>query len=254
MAVRWPDIASVPIPPVKPPIVPPIPPETEVPVNPVKPVTTWAPSPNFTPNKGIDKDAIVYHHTGGALKASLSWLRNSASGVSCSYLVAKTGAIYQLVTDADIAWHAGYSLMPDGRENVNNFSFGIEIENEGDGKDAYPQIQIDAIVALARYLVGRYGIKRENNVTHELVRRLWKQKYPGRTDDQGRPVGYKTDPRGLDMNKLLTRVYAVSIRYDKIVWAIEQSARTLQQEGFQAEHDYTIQVILPPLVKLRDDQ
>lgn len=44
------------------------------------------------------------------------------------------------------------------------------------------------------------------------------------------------------------------LKYDKVVWAIEQSARILQQEGFQREHDYLLQVILPPLVKLRDDQ
>jgi hypothetical protein len=252
MAVQWPPIASAP--PVVPPVIPPKPPEPEVPMNPVKPFTTWLPSPNFTPNKGIAKDTIVYHHTAGGLKASLAHLRSSASGVSTNYLVAKTGAVYQLVADTDIAWHSGYSLMPDGRENVNNFSFGIEIENVGDGKDPYPQVQIDAIVALSRYLVGRYGIKREKNVTHQLIRKLWKDKYPGRLDDQGRPIGYKTDPRGLDMEKLLNRIYAVSLKYDKIVWAIEQSARTLQQEGLQAEHDYIVQVIIPPLVKLRDDQ
>lgn len=253
--VLWPPVAN---PPIVPPVTPPKPiepPNPEVPpVNPVKPPSTWLPSPNFTPNKSIAKDTIVYHHTGGALSPSLAWLRNPASGVSTSYLVAKSGAIYQMVADTDIAWHAGYSLMPDGRENVNNFSFGIEVENNGDGRDAYPQIQIDAVVALSRYLVSRYGIKRENNVTHMLIRQLWKEKYPGRLDDQGRPIGYKTDPRGLDMEKLLNRVYAVSLKYDKMVWAIEQSARTLQQEGYQAEHNYIVQVILPPLVKLRDQQ
>lgn len=219
---------------------------------PIKPVSPdgWKPSPNFTPNKGIAKDVIVYHHT--APGDALSWLRNPGSGVSTSYLVMKTGTIYQLVADNNIAWHAGYSRMPDGRENVNNFSFGIEIENDGDGRDPYPQVQIDAVVALSRYLVARYGIKRENNVTHKLIRDLWKKKYPSRLDDLGRPIGYKTDPRGLDMDKLLDRIYAVPLRYDKLVWALEYSARVLRLEGWQAEHDYLIKVILPPLVRLRD--
>lgn len=211
MAIQWPARATPPAPVITPPPTPtPKPaPKPEVPVSTIiKPTHEWLPSPNLTPGGERPINAHVYHHTGGGLLASLSWLRNPASGVSTHYLVSKAGKIYQLVADVDIAWHAGYSRMPDGREDVNRFSIGTEIENAGDGKDPYPQVQIDAVVALAKYLAAKYAIPRTGNVTHELIRRLWKERYPGRTDDQGRPVGYKTDPRGLDMGKLLDRVYA----------------------------------------------
>lgn len=235
-------------------------PQPEVPVpipTPRKPIHEWSPSPNFTP-ANAHKDTIVWHHTAGAWKASLDWLRNPTSGVSSDYLITKAGKIYQLVADTNIAWHAGYSLMPDGREDVNRFSYGVELENAGDGRDPYPPAQIDAAVALARYLVAKNNIRRGNQVTHELIRRLWKERYPNRLDDLGRPISYKTDPRGLDMQKFLDRIYAPVVptpplvKYDKVVWSLEQAARNLQAEGLQAEHDYIVKTVLPPLIKLRD--
>jgi hypothetical protein len=208
MAVQWPRPATQPTPIVTPPPTPT--PKPEVTVTAIaKPPHEWLPSPNLTvPGARKVNSVIVFHHTGGALSPSLNWLRNPASGVSTTYLVAKTGKTYQLVSDDHVAWHAGYSRMPDGRENVNLFSLSIEIENDGDGRDPYPQVQIDAVVALAKYLVAKYAIPRSGNVTHELIRRLWKERYPNRLDDQGRTVSYKTDPKGLDMDKLLDRIYA----------------------------------------------
>lgn len=197
-------------------------PETPMPIpSPIKPPHEWLGSVNYTPGVGRAINTIVYHHTGGPAAPSLSWLRDPDSGVSTHYLVEKTGKTWQLVSDDNIAWQAGFSRMPDGRENVNLFSIGIEIVNQGDGLDIYPQVQIDAVASLARYLVAKYSIKRESNVTHELIRRLWKQKYPNRLDDQGRPISYKTDPRGLDMVKLLDRVYAPAVAVAPINQMIE---------------------------------
>lgn len=169
---------------------------------PPKPPVEWRGSPNFT-QANASKSVIVWHHTGGALSPSLAWLLNPSSGVSADYLISKAGKIYQLVADEDIAWHAGFSRMPDGREDVNRIAYGVELENAGDGKDPYPEAQIAAAVALARHLVAKNNIPRSGNVTHELIRRLWKEKYPNRTD-----VSAKTDPRGLDMKMVLDRIYA----------------------------------------------
>lgn len=180
-------------------------PESEgpaMPAIPAKPPAEWRASPNIT-RGALKKDIIVWHHTGGRLAPSLDWLTNPASGVSTDYIISKTGKIYQLVAESDTAWHAGFSRMPDGREDVNRRSFGFELENAGDGKDPYPEAQIAAAVALARHLVAKNNIPRASNVTHELIRRLWKQKYPNRTD-----VSAKSDPRGLDMAMVLDRIYA----------------------------------------------
>lgn len=182
-------------------------PQPEVPVStiPAKPHVEWLASPNYE-NALSPKSAIVWHHTGGSLQATLNHFLNS--DLSSHYIIAKTGKIYQMVADDDVAYHAGYSMMLDGRENVNRFAYGFELENAGDGKDPYPESQIAAAVALARHLVAKDRIPRSGNVTHELVRRLWKQKYPNRLGEDGRIVSYKNDPRGLDMTMVLNRIYA----------------------------------------------
>ena len=52
--------------------------------------------------------------------------------VSAHYLIDRTGTIYRLVGDAKRAWHAGLSKMPDGEEDINNFSIGIEMMRKVD--------------------------------------------------------------------------------------------------------------------------
>ncbi|MFM7024152.1 MAG: N-acetylmuramoyl-L-alanine amidase [Flavobacteriales bacterium] len=48
-------------------------------------------------------------------------------GVSSHYLIDRSGKIYRLVDEKNIAFHAGNSSLPDGRTNVNTTSIGIEI-------------------------------------------------------------------------------------------------------------------------------
>jgi hypothetical protein len=74
-------------------------------------------------------------------------------------------------------------------------------------------------------------------VTHKAIRDAWKLKYPDTPN-----VGIKTDPRGLNVEAVLDRVYPPPppppvIRYDKVVWAMEEAARILLREGMQREHD-----------------
>ena len=47
--------------------------------------------------------------------------------VSSHFSIARDGTIYQHVELSKRAWHAGKSKMSDGRENVNDFSIGIEL-------------------------------------------------------------------------------------------------------------------------------
>ncbi len=92
--------------------------------------------------------------------------------VAPHYMIDRKGNIYRLVDDADIAYHAGVSKMPDGRTNVNDFSIGIEILNTKD--DKYTDAQYDAVNVLIAYLRGQYGIKQV--VGHADIA-------PGRKDD-----------------------------------------------------------------------
>lgn len=159
------------------------------------PGAIWRPSPNKEPrpsNAGID--TVVLHATGGALEPSLNWLAKPGSGVSAHYVVAKDGRIFQLVEERNRAWHAGVSRMPppDNREDVNDFSVGIELENANTGQDPYPPAQIEALVQLLKHLIRRYNIPRRNIVTHREI---------------AVPPGRKSDPLGLDVKSLLDRVY-----------------------------------------------
>lgn len=92
--------------------------------------------------------------------------------VAPHYMIDRKGSIYRLVDDANIAYHAGVSKMPDGRTNVNDFSIGIEILNTKD--DKYTSAQYDAMNDLLVYLKGKYSIK--TVVGHADIA-------PGRKDD-----------------------------------------------------------------------
>jgi hypothetical protein len=188
---------------------------------------------------GMLINTVVLHHTGGDFGPSLNWLINPNSGVSCHYLIDRDGSIYELVDEARESWHAGYSLHK-GRENVNDFSIGIELVNDGDGVEPYPQRLQDALVWLLNDIKARRGVIRSDVVTHKAIRDAWKLKYPNTPN-----VGIKTDPRGLNVEAVLDRVYPpppppVEPKFDKIVWAFEQAARILQAEGMQREHDLVL--------------
>lgn len=77
--------------------------------------------------------------------------------VSAHYLIARNGAVYQLVADQNIAWHAGVAKMPDGRTDVNSFSIGVEIVNTQEGK--FTSDQYSALNSLIATLKGKYPIK-----------------------------------------------------------------------------------------------
>lgn len=55
-------------------------------------------------------------------------------GLSCHFLVGRTGTVTRLVPEAFRAWHAGGSIMPepDDRRGVNDFSIGVELAATAD--------------------------------------------------------------------------------------------------------------------------
>ncbi len=89
-----------------------------------------------TPNVSGDfpdglPDTIVIHYTGGAsLNSSVSWLKNPAAKASAHLVIGKKGEIVQLAPFNVKTWHAGESNWH-GREWLNHFSIGIEIDNAG---------------------------------------------------------------------------------------------------------------------------
>jgi hypothetical protein len=136
---------------------------------------------------------FVMHATGGVKTGDLWTLsgRDRRHLVSVHYYVTKLGEIYQLVQDKDVAWHAGISFWQ-GENDVNRFSLGVEMENLNDGRDPYPQSQIDAVLWLVRNKVQQYKIPRSRLVRHAQV---------------ALPPGRKSDPRGFPWDSFVGQVY-----------------------------------------------
>ena len=138
----------------------------------------------LSPNRGrlITPEIIVIHYTGdNSLQSALDWLCAREAEVSAHLVIAKTGAVWQLMPFNVQAWHAGRSEY-DGRAGVNNFSIGIE--NVGTG-DEWPDAQIQANIGIIRALYRAYGI--EDTVGHEDV-----AVPPGRKVDPGPRYPWKT--------------------------------------------------------------
>jgi N-acetylmuramoyl-L-alanine amidase len=151
------------------------------------------PSAYTAQKPGRRLDMIVMHATGGVKTGDLWTLsgRDRRHLVSCHYYITKLGEIYQLVQDKDIAWHAGVSFWQ-GENDVNRFSIGVELENLNNGKDVYPQAQVDAAIWLVRNKVQQYKIPRSRLVKHAQV---------------AQPPGRKSDPRGFAWESFVAQVY-----------------------------------------------
>jgi hypothetical protein len=139
---------------------------------------------HYVPGRVKPISVLLMHATAGT--NSLGWLRQGGAPtapISCHYLIAKTGKVWQFVNEADTAWHAGASKWRglEVKGTLNPCSVGIELENLNSGHDPYPDAQILAAVELARQIVKRYDISLIDLVRHRDVS-------PGRKTDPAPPA------------------------------------------------------------------
>ncbi len=139
------------------------------------------PSPNHGERRGVaGPDMIVLHYTGmESGQGAEDWLCDPQSGVSSHYLVHEDGEVVQMVAEAARAWHAGKSFWQ-GETDINSRSVGIEIVNPGHvlGYRAFPDAQIDAVIALCRDVAVRHAVAPARVLAHSDVA-------PGRKIDPG---------------------------------------------------------------------
>ena len=122
-----------------------------------------------------------------ALFAALAEIRVSAHAV-----IERTGRLTQYVGFDERAWHAGVSELA-GRERVNDFSIGIELEGTDDC--VYTPAQYRALIALVRSLRARYpAITRSRVVGHADIA-------PARKTDPGPAFDWATLFAGLDRSE-----------------------------------------------------
>lgn len=144
------------------------------------------PSPNFSSRNGATISMLVLHYTGmKTAEEAIGRLCNQQAQVSAHYVADEDGTVYQLVEEADCAWHAGVSYWR-GQKNVNNISIGIEIVNPGHefGYRPFPEMQMQAVAELAQDIIRRYRIAVRNVVGHSDIAPLRKAD-PGELFDWG---------------------------------------------------------------------
>jgi N-acetylmuramoyl-L-alanine amidase len=128
-------------------------------------------SPNHGERRGYARpDSVILHYTGMSTGAeALAWLCNPTSEVSAHYFVWEDGRVVQLVSEERRAWHAGRGLWK-GASDLNSASIGVEIVNPGhDALPPFPDVQIDAVIALLRDITARHGVAPERVLAHSDV-------------------------------------------------------------------------------------
>lgn len=96
--------------------------------------------------------------------------------VSAHFLIRRDGELIQFVPTHMRAWHAGQSHY-ENRNNVNDFSVGIELEGADDRP--FEDVQYDTLVKLTKVLMAVYPqIRKSNLVGHSDIA-------PGRKTDPG---------------------------------------------------------------------
>ncbi len=151
-------------------------------------------STNFSSRNGELVTVVVLHHIslppsefGGAFVeyfftnrldpgAHPFFQEIAAIRVSSHFYIKRNGSLVQFVDTADAAWHAGVSVYK-GREGVNAFSVGIELE--GDMTSPYTDSQYSVLRNLIQWIREKHpDVGAEAVVGHEHVS-------PGRKTDPG---------------------------------------------------------------------
>ncbi|WP_322868104.1 N-acetylmuramoyl-L-alanine amidase [Aquicoccus sp. G2-2] len=120
---------------------------------------------------------IVLHYTAmESAEAALERLCDAGAEVSAHYLICERGRIWQMVDEAQRAWHAGAGRWG-AVQDVNSRSIGVELANRGD--HPFPEPQMRALCGLMRGIMRRWAINPARVIGHSDMA-------PGRKCDPGR--------------------------------------------------------------------
>lgn len=107
---------------------------------------------------------VIIHHTAQeSVDQTIHTFTVPHTKVSAHYLIGKNGEIFQLLNDYLRGWHAGKSKWGNVTD-LNSVSLGIELDNNG--KEPFPDIQIETLMTLLDTLKKNYDIPQSNFLGH----------------------------------------------------------------------------------------
>jgi hypothetical protein len=109
---------------------------------------------------------IVIHYTEIDFESTVKLFTNSKSHVSAHYVINDNGDVIHMIDEENRAWHAGISAYKD-YININDVSIGIELVNNG--KSLFPQVQINSLKCLVKYLQEKYYISDYAILSHSEI-------------------------------------------------------------------------------------
>ena len=137
------------------------------------------PTPNYDREKINEVKGVILHHTAEpTVERSLEVLTSKKKGVGTHVVIDTDGTRYIMCEPTVVTYHAGLSVL-NGREGCNDFTIGIEFQGNTLEKPL-TQDQIDSAIEYLLPILAAYDIPVENVVTHEMVRKAFKARYPKR--------------------------------------------------------------------------
>lgn len=129
---------------------------------------------NWSERDGYKPEIIVIHISTGTLSSMTSWFSTPVSQASAHYAVGKDGTILQYVEDEKKAWANGRVNNPSFKlykTNINPNLYTLSIENEGQDLSKAPEIQIQTLIDLIKYLCEKWDITpdREHIIGHYQI-------------------------------------------------------------------------------------
>lgn len=94
---------------------------------------------------------------GGTLDGIVTHFLRNQGRISIHYLIGRDGEVVRMVPESMVAYHT---------RGQNADSVGIELINDGDGRDPFADAQIAALTSLLRDILDRYGLTESDIRTH----------------------------------------------------------------------------------------
>lgn len=110
---------------------------------------------------------VILHHTSqNSIAQTIRTFQVEHAKVSAHYVIGRDGQLVQMLNDYDRGWHAGKSKWGTITD-LNSVSIGIELDNNG--REPFPEEQINTLLILLDTLKSKYTIPQTNFIGHADV-------------------------------------------------------------------------------------